>query len=229
MTERQHDRQAATGQKTRVGGFRQSLAYQALLLGGFATVAGVLLVVGNGLTADAIVQRQAEDLQASLGEVVPAAIHDNDLLAAELSLTGPDGKTITAYRATRDGSAVAVAYPVTGLGYSGEIALLMGVDADGRVLGVRVLSHSETPGLGDKIEAAKSDWIRGFDGRSLGAPPPQEWRVRGDGGEFDGLTGATITARAVIEAVREGLAFFAAERAVLLKGSAGETSQSDDE
>jgi electron transport complex protein RnfG len=93
-------------------------------------------------------------------------------------------------------------------GYAGDIELLVGVRADGRVAGVRVVEHHETPGLGDGIEADKSDWIRGFDGRSLGDPPREDWAVRRDGGDFDQFTGATITPRAVVEAVRDTLIYF---------------------
>ena len=97
--------------------------------------------------------------------------------------------------------------------------LLIAVDARGRVLGVRVLSHSETPGLGDGIEAARSDWILGFDGRSLDNTPPADWAVRKDGGAFDQFTGATVTPRAVVWAVHDGLRRFQAHRAVLSRAS----------
>jgi len=92
-------------------------------------------------------------------------------------------------------------------GYSGSIRLLVGVTPDGRLLGVRVLQHQETPGLGDAIEERRSDWIRSFDGRSLGRPPMARWKVRKDGGDFDQLTGATVTPRAVVAAVRNTLLF----------------------
>jgi electron transport complex protein RnfG len=93
----------------------------------------------------------------------------------------------------------------------------MGIDGQGRILGVRITSHQETPGLGDKIEHRKSDWIFSFIGRSLTDPAPQAWRVKKDGGAFDQLTGATITPRAVVHAVKQGLEVFAAHRAQLLQ------------
>jgi electron transport complex protein RnfG len=93
------------------------------------------------------------------------------------------------------------------------------VDRQGTLLGVRVISHSETPGLGDKIETAKSDWILGFSGRSLNDPPPEQWEVKKDGGVFDQFTGATITPRSLIRAVKGGLEFFTNYRAVLLDES----------
>lgn len=115
------------------------------------------------------------------------------------------------------GQVRAVCYQVTAPGYGNTaMVLIIGVDRDGVLLGARVISHAETPGLGDKIELRKSDWILGFNGRSLGDPPPAGWAVKKDGGIFDQFTGATITPRAVVKAVRGGLDFFAAHRAVLL-------------
>jgi electron transport complex protein RnfG len=93
---------------------------------------------------------------------------------------------------------------------------MMGVDRDGSVLGVRVIKHTETPGLGDKIDPAKSNWIYEFEGRSLGDPPPAKFAVKKDGGVFDQFAGATITPRAVVKSVKGGLEFFAREKARLL-------------
>ena len=97
-------------------------------------------------------------------------------------------------------------------GYNGNIELLAGIRSDGTLLGVRVTRHKETPGLGDAIEAEKSDWILGFSGKSLGRPATAQWTVERDGGAFDQFTGATITPRAVVEAVRDALAYFEANR-----------------
>jgi electron transport complex protein RnfG len=106
----------------------------------------------------------------------------------------------------RAGTTVAVLLNVVAPdGYAGPIRLLVAVDAAGRVLGVRVLEHRETPGLGDAIESRRSDWLRGFDGRSLVDPPRDRWEVRRDGGDFDQFTGATVTPRAVVRAVRKTL------------------------
>jgi electron transport complex protein RnfG len=112
------------------------------------------------------------------------------------------------FRARRHDEVVAVVIPVvTHRGYSGDIRLLVGVDEDHRVLGVRVLQHNETPGLGDRIEADRSDWIFGFAGRRLGDPPAERWKVKKDGGAFDHFTGATVTPRAVVGAVRNALEY----------------------
>jgi len=93
-------------------------------------------------------------------------------------------------------------------GYSGTIRLLVGINIDGSLGGVRVVAHRETPGLGDAIEEERSDWILGFTGKSLQDPPLQKWAVKKDGGAFDQLTGATITPRAVVKAVRQALLYY---------------------
>ncbi len=90
-------------------------------------------------------------------------------------------------------------------GYNGRIELWMAVDNENEITGVRVKSHQETPGLGDKLELSVSDWILSFDGKSLRNPPAGEWKVRKDGGQFDQFTGATITPRAVVAAIKAGL------------------------
>jgi len=113
-----------------------------------------------------------------------------------------------------------VAYKIKGHGYGGEIDLILAVDCDGTILGTRVLSHSETPGLGDKIEASRTDWILGFDGRSLSNPPPERWAVKKDGGVFDQFTGATITPRGVVRAIKGGLELFRDHREALLASPA---------
>jgi electron transport complex protein RnfG len=95
--------------------------------------------------------------------------------------------------------------------------MVVGVNRDGSVAGVRVLEHRETPGLGDAVDHRKSDWIDGFGGKALGAPPPEDWAVRKDGGVFDQFTGATITPRAVVAAVRRTLEYVQAQRALLFE------------
>jgi electron transport complex protein RnfG len=105
-------------------------------------------------------------------------------------------------------------------GYSGDIVLLAGINRDGSLRGVRVVSHRETPGLGDAIELEKSDWIRQFTGRSLTAPPIERWAVQRDGGDFDQISGATITPRAIVAAVRDALLYFEANRDFLLEAPA---------
>lgn len=205
--------------------YRQRVGYQAGLLGGFTLLAAALLVMGDIATHDAIELRKAEDLKASLSQVIPPAIHDNDLLANPLTLEGEDGKPVTVYRALEGLQVKAVAYTIIGIGYAGEVESIIGIDADGKILGVRVLSHAETPGLGDKIELAKSDWVLAFNGRSLGDPPPERWAVKKDGGDFDQFSGATITPRGVVGSIKRALEFFQAHRTALT--SPAETTVKD--
>lgn len=196
--------------------FRNRISYQAILLGGFSFIATALLVLGNLATGDAIDERMREDLRASLAQVIPAAAHDNDLLASPLQFQDDSGRPMTIYRGTIDLRVRALAWEIVASGYAGDIHLILGVDADGRVLGVRVLSHAETPGLGDKIEASRTDWILRFSGLSLDNPPRQRWKVKKDGGDFDAFSGATITPRGVVAAIREGLEFFQRHRTALV-------------
>ncbi|MCG8018673.1 MAG: electron transport complex subunit RsxG [Candidatus Thiodiazotropha sp. 'RUGA'] len=188
--------------------YRKRVGYQAVLLGGFSTLATALLVAGNIATKDDIKARQKEDLLRSLNQVVPTEYYDSDLLDQPLSIADKKGDNLTVYRGLQGMQVNALAWEVVGKGYAGDIRLIMGINAKGEVLGVRVLSHAETPGLGDKIEVAKDDWILGFNDHSLENTSNQQWRVKKDGGKFDQFSGATITPRAIVTAVHDGLVFF---------------------
>lgn len=192
-----------------------------MILGLFCLGFGAVLAITNSVTADDIAARAMEDLQNSLSQVVPNEIHDNNVVTDTIAMKNDLGKEITIYRATKEGKITGVAYQIFGSGYAGEIKLMMGVTADGKVTGVRVLSHHETPGLGDKIEVKKTDWITRFDGLSLGNPPLEKWKVKKDGGQFDQFAGATITPRGVVKAIREGLQFFDAHKAEMLAEASG--------
>jgi electron transport complex protein RnfG len=187
-----------------------------------AAVSGVgLVAVMHEATRARIDAIARERMLGTFREVLQGQSFDNDLLADTMTVTDPEllGTTqpVTVYRARRGGEAVAVVLaPVAPGGYSGPIHLLVGIAPDGRLLGVRVARHRETPGLGDAIEVRKSSWIQGFTGRSLGDPPPERWRVRKDGGDFDQFTGATVTPRAVVGAVAGVLVYFERHRAELL-------------
>ncbi|AJY46788.1 electron transport complex subunit RsxG [Martelella endophytica] len=189
--------------------------YLAGLLGAFSVVGAALLGSGFAATEEAVQNRQREDLLSSLSLVIPPAMHDNDIVADSFVLALGDGRTLTVYPAREKAVIQAVAYEVTGQGYGGAIRILMGIGADGTILGVRVLQHAETPGLGDRVEAAKSDWIEAFSGTSLTNVSASGWAVRKDGGRFDQFSGATITPRAVVKAVHEGLEFFQIHRDAL--------------
>ena len=200
---------------------RPTLEFQTGILAGFALLASVLLGVTNCSTEDTIQQRLNEDLIKSLEEVVPAALHDNDMLKDTLTVPSADfnigAKETTVYLAKKAGKINAVCFKfIAPDGYSGAINMIMGVDRDGNILGVRVLSHKETPGLGDKIEVAKSDWILSFAGRSLDNLTPVQWAVKKDGGVFDQFTGATITPRKTVQAIHRGLQLFKAHQAQLI-------------
>jgi Na+-translocating ferredoxin:NAD+ oxidoreductase subunit G len=191
----------------------------ALILGGFA-VAGVSLVA---FTHAAMEQRIGDNqrlaMQRKLLAIVPAGAGDNDPLADRIEVSDAallGGAVTRVYRVRRGGAPVALILdPVVPHGYAGPINLLVSVLPDGRIGGVRILSHHETPGLGDKIEDAKSDWVLGFDGKSLAEPRSEQWAVRRDGGAFDQFTGATITPRAVVHAVKNVLLYVQSQGARL--------------
>jgi electron transport complex protein RnfG len=201
---------------------RSTLQFQTGILAGFALIASVLLGVTQCSTESAIEQRLTEDLQKSLAEVVPNGIYDNDILKDTLTIPSSDfnigAKETLVYRARKGGFVTAVCFKFTAPdGYSGAIDMIMGVARDGTVLGVRVLNHKETPGLGDKIELAKSDWILSFNGKSLDNLTQQQWAVKKDGGVFDQFSGATITPRKSVQATYRGLQFFKQHQAELIK------------
>ena len=195
--------------------FREKVAYQPILLGSFALLASGALAWVSQATGEAIVAAEARDLRTSLSDVLPQGFADNDLLGDTVTIER-DGQPVTIYRARQRGKVRGAVFKVAERGYAADIQLLMALDTDGTTLGVRVIKHAETPGLGDKIEVAKSPWIEGFSGKSLHQPSPAQWAVKKDGGAFEQFAGATITPRAVVKAVKGGLAFFSAHRQEIL-------------
>ena len=193
-------------------------------MSGAAIVLALFAVVGTGMVAttyegtrERIAENERQALLDSLSTIVPAERMDNDIVTDLMSVTDPDmlgtPDPVPVYRARKEGKPVAaVLAPVAPDGYSGNIRLLVGINHDGTLAGVRVVAHKETPGLGDPIEAQKSDWILGFDGKSLSNPEESGWAVKKDGGIFDQFTGATITPRAVVGAVHRSLQYFNAHR-----------------
>jgi len=198
----------------------RSMLKNALVLGLFAigTVGSVALLQQG--TAERIANAERETQVRALAEILPAGSYDNHLLDNRIELNAPElghRSPQSAYLALKGAQPNALILPVTAPdGYSGAIHLLVGIFADGRLAGVRVLSHKETPGLGDKIELAKSDWILGFAGKSLSDPDEERWAVKKDRGDFDQFAGATITPRAVVKAVHGALRYFDTHRAQLL-------------
>ncbi len=193
----------------------KTMVSAAVLLGLFSVLGMGLVTWVHDSTAARIEENQRQTLLHSLQNLIPADHYDNDLLAdaVQISLSERGLKPVTVYRARKSGKPVAAVFStVAPDGYSGEIRLLVAVKADGSLAGVRVLAHKETPGLGDLIDESKSLWILGFDGLSLGNPPEKQWKVKRDGGSFDQFTGATVTPRAVVKAVKNILLFFKANQ-----------------
>lgn len=197
-------------------GFRDRLPYQPALLGTVTLAAAAALSLAHLATREHIAAAEAHDMQMTLAQVLPAGYADNDLLNDVVEIPDGAGKSRRVHRARKAGQLTGAVFGTRARGYGGEIRMLMAVATDGRVLGVRVLKHTETPGLGDKIEAARHPWITTFNGRSLDDPPPEKWAVTKDGGIYDSFAGATITPRAVVRGVREGLEFFRYRRADIL-------------
>lgn len=210
----------------------QSITRNSVLLALFAVCTTVLISGTYLLTRDRIALEKRHAEERALLEIVPRDMHDNSMLddvipvgpaAAGLKLA--EDKRI--YLARQNGEVVTAIVPVTAPdGYTGAIDLVVGVNRDGSIAGVRVLSHRETPGLGDKIDLKKTEWILGFDGRSLGNPEPARWAVRKDKGDFDQFTGATITPRAVVAATLRGLQYADANRQRLFEGAAEAAKES---
>ena len=201
----------------------QSVRQNAVALASFALITALLLSSINNLTADRIAHAERVAAQKALLEIVPPNRHDNDLLLDTRpipeqfwSLLGlDDGGDI--YIARSNNTPIAAIIPtVSPDGYSGNIAMIVGVNVDGSIAGVRVVDHRETPGLGDKIELRKSNWILDFNGHSLKNTPTSAWAVKKNGGAFDQFTGATITPRAVINQLVNTLKYFEQDKSRLL-------------
>ena len=186
----------------------------ALILGVVTAVAVAFLAFIQVTTAERIAANERAFILRNLDDLLPRSEYDNDPLADIVYGFDPEllgrGQPSAIWRVRREGKPVAaVLQPITPHGYSGDIALLVAVTVDGDLLGVRVTSHRETPGLGDAIERRRGDWILSFDGRSLVDPGAEGWAVRQDGGIFDEFTGATVTPRAVVSGVYKALQYFA--------------------
>lgn len=177
------------------------------------TVIGVgLLLLVKQLTDKPIQTAEKRVLLETINQLLPSEEYDNALLNDTTEVTAPKylntTDPVTVYRARKNGQPVALILTTHAAdGYNGDIKIMLAVYEDGRIAGVRVLKHKETPGLGDKIELKKSNWILGFNGLKLREDNANLWAVRKDGGGFDQFTGATITPRAVIKAVKNALQF----------------------
>lgn len=187
----------------------KAISKPGLALAGFALLGTLLLAVAYDLTRPLIEANERETTLKRLNALVDAHSYDNDLLTDQVTLPADafnSAESVSVYRARKQGVPVAALFTVTAPdGYNGKIRMVVAVRADQTLAGVRILAHKETPGLGDKIEVEKDNWILGFASKSLQNPPPDAWAVRKDGGEFDQFSGATITPRAVVKTVKSTL------------------------
>ncbi|GAA6133472.1 electron transport complex subunit RsxG [Oceaniserpentilla sp. 4NH20-0058] len=207
----------------------QSISKNAIGLAIFAFVtAGVIAIVQLN-TKQTILDNIAKAQAKALYEITPKESVDNDILQNYIELNseqakknlhvnylGPIADDAKLYLAQKEGQTHTFLFPVTAPdGYTTHIQLLVGIKVDGTIAGVRVVDHKETPGLGDKVELKKSKWILSFNDTSLISPSEENWEVKKDGGQFDSFTGATITPRAVIHAVKRALVMFEKDKAIL--------------
>ncbi len=193
-------------------------ALRTLGLVGLVAVGAAVLVTGSHeFSAPRIAANERARVLGSLESVLAAPLRGRGLAPTQIEVTDPGllgtAAPVDVFVLRRGGEPVAVVLaPIAPDGYNGPVRLLVGLSPDGTVTGVRVVEERETPGLGDRIDSEKSDWIRQFDGKRLGKPPAGEWAVHQDGGRFDALTGATITPRAVVKAVKNTLLYFRGHR-----------------
>lgn len=186
----------------------------------FAAVTAGLIAVIQVTTKDTISHNIQQARVKALHDIFPQSEYDNDLLNDALWVSGKAlglTKPEEAFIAKKNDQAIAFFFPVKALeGYTGPISLVVGITVSGKLAGVRVLQHQETPGLGDQIELKKSDWVLSFNDRSLTDPDSSGWKVKKDGGQFDQFTGATITPRAIVKAVHQALTVFEHNKVELL-------------
>lgn len=200
--------------------------YTALNLLFFTLIGTALLALTYQFTHDPIARSEEKEKLKLVTQIAPASTYDNDIikdtanLAAD-KLLGNDDTTVAYIGRLKNEPSIAVLQVVAPDGYSGKISLIISIRSDGqgngKIGGVRVISHKETPGLGDYIEIARSKWITGFDGKSLDNPKDSDWKVKKDGGQFDSMAGATITPRAVVKAVHKALQYYAQHREEMFK------------
>lgn len=202
-----------------------SVMRSGLTLAVIAAICTALVAFTYQITDERIAMNEQAWLEQSLQPALSGVSFDSGVsesvvtIPAPHTLPGSDDAII--YRVYSGESPVAALFVVSARdGYAGAIKMLVGVDIKGKVTGVHVLAHRETPGLGDRIESDKTDWVRQFDGRSLGEPVVGNWKIKRDGGEFDQLTGASVTPRAVVKAIRETLEYFDANSAAVFAAAA---------
>lgn len=194
-------------------------------LAAIAAVCTALVALTYQATAERIEANEQAWLEQSLQPALSGLFFDSGVSESVLTIPAPHelpgSEDAIIYRVYSGETPVAALFVVSARdGYAGAIRMLVGVDINGAVTGVHVLEHRETPGLGDRIESSKSDWVRQFDGRSLQDPQGDDWKIRRDGGQFDQLTGASVTPRAVVRAIRETLQYFDANAVAIFSAAA---------
>ena len=202
-----------------------AISRNGFLLAAFAIVCTAVVATISQLTKPIIAQQEQAALLRTINQLIPEDSYDNDIFAScflvnDDNLLGK-GQTQQVFVAKKYNQPVALMLETTTFkGYSGEIKIAVGILADGSVAGVRTIRHSETPGLGDKIQTNKSDWIYSFNGKSYQEDQSAHWEVTKNGGTIDAFTGATITPRAVTLAVKDALIYFAANKQQLFNQTA---------
>lgn len=207
-------------------GARRSLAPAAAIAIVIVALTALLVWLGDRTRAR-IAENQQSGIAAGIDALMPKGSYDNEPLRDAIQVTAPDllgtNKPVKIYRATKAGQPIAaIVRPIAPDGYRGAIELLVAIAYDGTLIGVQVIAHNETPGLGNAFETRDKDWLEAFEGLSLANPPQQRWSVRKDGGDFDAFTGATITPRAIVKAVRRALEFYQTNRDAIFAASANE-------
>jgi Na+-translocating ferredoxin:NAD+ oxidoreductase subunit G len=188
-----------------------------LIVGAVAATAAFMVSASYEFSKERIAANDRARLTASLNSVLDPALRSHDLRTVKLSasdaaLLGQDAP-VDVFVALENGAPAAIVFASTAPhGYNAAIRMLIGVSPAGALTGVRVVGHRETPGLGDAIEAEKSDWILQFDGLTLRIPALPQWAVDKDDGYFDTITGATVTSRAVVQGVKNTLLYFEQHR-----------------
>ncbi|WP_456379246.1 electron transport complex subunit RsxG [Thiolapillus sp.] len=206
----------------------KDILLSAAILGIFGILGAALVSLTWTATAERIALNQQQAFLRNVYKLIKHDEIDNELLQDVISVRSPalSKSAVQVYRARKQGEPVAVVFsPVQSPGYAEPIRLMVAVRTDGSLAGVRVLSHLETPGLGDKIDESRSDWILGFEGKSLGNPPVEKWKVKKDGGAFDQFTGATITPRNIVATVKRTLEYFEREKERLFKQPAEQSDE----
>jgi len=197
----------------RQGAAAPTIMQSGLILAAIAAICTALVALTFYATKGRIAANEQAFLEQSLTPVLSGISFDNSLPASALVIPSPHAlpgsDSAVVYRAMNQDMPVAAVFVVSAPdGFSGPIKLLIGIDAAGVVTGVRAIEHKETAGLGDQIEASRSDWILQFAGTSLDEPVSTAWTIRRDGGAFDQLTGASVTSRAAVNAIIQTLQYF---------------------